>query len=251
MARDVRTLESFFKGTGLLDVKGQSDSPEPSIAVSAGLGGVKVDTRAGSILQPCSDSMRKLAAAGIGIEDADDKANEFDMRSAGRCYGTYARRYFIEQGGRSEQKHLDAADGLREELRETVDAIIGDNDAWVLPVTPTGIAIAHNPTKGRVPVHTAEETAMVPYWQAMLPFVTPFTVTGHPVVTVPMGHVEVGGGVSGTAVPFGVQVVGRIGDDANLLATAKHIEDALWGEGVDRPYRWALAACATRRCGAD
>ena len=98
-ARDVRTLESFFKGTGLLDVKGQSDSPEPSIAVSAGLGGVKVDTRAGSILQPRSDSMRKLAAAGIGIEDADDKANEFDMRSAGRCYGTYARRYFIEQGG--------------------------------------------------------------------------------------------------------------------------------------------------------
>ena len=85
---------------------------------------------------------------------------------------------------------------------------------------------------------------MVPYWQAMLPFVTPFTVTGHPVVTVPMGHVEVGGGVSGTAVPFGVQVVGRIGDDANLLATAKHIEDALWGEGVGPPIpQAALAAC--------
>jgi amidase len=242
IARDVRTLETFFKGTGLLDVMadaGAAPAAEnaPALAISTGLGGVHVDARAARVLQPGSDSMGKLAAAGIRVVDANAQAGEFDMRSSGRCYGTYAKRYFIEQGGRSEQKHLDAADGLREGLREAVDGIIGDSDAWVLPVTPTGFAIAHNPTKGRVPVDTGDAekgTAMVPYWQAMLPFVMPFTVTGHPVVTVPMGHVELDDGV-GTVVPVGVQVVGRIGEDAKLLTTAKRIEDALWGKGVGPP----------------
>ena len=32
-----------------------------------------------------------------------------------------------------------------------------------------------------------------------------------------------------------MQVVGRIGEDAKLLSTAKRIEDALWGEGVGPP----------------
>jgi Asp-tRNA(Asn)/Glu-tRNA(Gln) amidotransferase A subunit family amidase len=239
IARDVRTLETFFQGTGLLDVGADAaaDSDPASLAISTGLGGVHVDARAARVLQPGSDSMDKLAAAGIQVSDANAQADEFDMRSAGRCYGTYAKRYFIEQGGRSEQKHLDSADELREGLREAVDGIIGDNDAWVLPVTPTGFAIAHNPTKGRVPVDTGDAEkgmAMVPYWPAMLPFVTPFTVTGHPVVTLPLGHVELDDG-AGVVVPVGVQVIGRIGEDVKLLSIAKRIEDALWGTGVGPP----------------
>ena len=237
IARDVRMLEKFFEGTGLVDVAEAEDASATSLAVSTGMGGVKVDARAAAVLKSGSESMDKLAAAGIQVSDVDAESSEFDLRGAGRCYGTYAKRYFIEQGGRSEQKHLNAADGLREGLREAVDNIIGENDAWVLPVTPTGFAIAHNPTKGRVPVDTGDADkgmAMVPYWAAMLPFVTPFTVTGHPVITLPLGHVKVDDSAE-TLLPVGVQVVGRIGEDARLLSTAKRIEDALWGEGVGPP----------------
>ena len=53
--------------------------------------------------------------------------------------------------GRSSEQNLLCANDNRALLRETVDDIIGENDAWVLPTCPTGIAFPHNPTQGRMP----------------------------------------------------------------------------------------------------
>ena len=78
----------------------------------------------------------------------------------------------------------------------------------------------------------APMTKSTPYWPLTLTFVQPFTITGHPVVTMPMGTIDVGGGVT---LPVGCQVVGRRGGDVELLATCRAIEDGLWGENVGPP----------------
>ena len=87
-------------------------------------------------------------------------------------------------------------------------------------------------------------TKSTPYWPLTLTFVQPFTITGHPVVTMPMGTIDVGGGV---ALPVGCQIVGRRGGDVELLAVCRAIEDGLWGDRVGRildpaGHVWNIAA---------
>ena len=173
-----------------------------------------------------------LAAA--GDEDADDKANEFDMR-AGRCYGTYAG-IFLSRGAERAAPEPQTDSG--EELRETVDAIIGDNDV-VLPVTPRD-AIAHNPTKGACPC-IQRRRAMVPYWQAMLPFVRLYC-NRTPCGSFLWGTLRAG--VSGTAVPFGVQVLGASATMRIYWPLRSILRMRCGAKALDRPYRkqpWLLA----------
>ena len=136
---------------------------------------------------------------------------------------------------KSSTKQLDNANADRDAVRTLVDAVIGENDCWILPTCPIGVAFAHQ-GQGRLPFtflnEGEKETKMVPYWPMTLTFVMPFTVSGHPVVTMPVGTVDVGGGVS---IPVGCQVVGKRGEDVALLDTCRRIEDLLWGEGVGPP----------------
>ena len=160
-----------------------------------------------------------------------------DLKTIGGSYMAYARRYFIEMNGRSSRKQLDRANDDRKKLRTLVDDAIGENDCWIVPTCPVGIAFPHNPSQGRLPFTSKKdggklETTMVPYWPMTLTFVMPFTVTGHPVVTMPLGTVDVGNNVQ---VPIGVQVVGKRGEDMELLKTCRQMEDLLWGKNVGPP----------------
>jgi amidase len=58
------------------------------------------------------------------------------------------------------------------------------------------------------------------------PFAWPFNVTGQPAISLPLAQ-------SAAGLPIGVQVVGRIGDDATVLGVAAQLEQALpWHDRV-------------------
>lgn len=93
----------------------------------------------------------------------------------------------------------------RDRLRADVERAIGSHDALLIPNT----AIVAPPV--RQP-HVREK---------LLRFTRPFSLSGHPVVTLPLP-------VRG--LPVGVQVVGHHGRDADLLRVAAALE-ARWGTG--------------------
>jgi aspartyl-tRNA(Asn)/glutamyl-tRNA(Gln) amidotransferase subunit A len=82
-----------------------------------------------------------------------------------------------------------------------------------------------------VPVITAEDaraSKAQPHTGGTAVFTAPFNLTGHPAISVP-------GGMSGAGIPIGIQLAGRLGGDAELLAIAHAYEQAtVWH--TMRPY---------------
>ena len=66
----------------------------------------------------------------------------------------------------------------------------------------------------------------------MLSYVTPLTVLGYPVVSMPIGSAKT---PCGHVVPVGAQVVGKRGADAELLAICAAIE-GVTGGGPPLPF---------------
>ena len=248
IAKDVRMLERFFQGTQLLAIPkedeknekngtngGGSPDQKVNIAMSTGLGGMESDHLIKHFLETDNDQNALYSAC--NVTNVNEAAHAtLNLKSIGGSYMAYARRYFVEMNGRSSRQQLQRANEHRDELRGAVDAILGDHDCWILPTCPVGVAFPHQ-GQGRLPFTARNEEGvlaqkMVPYWPMTLTFVMPFTVTGHPVVTMPVGTVDAGHGV---VLPVGVQVVGRRGEDVALLATCRRMEDALWGKGVGPP----------------
>ena len=65
------------------------------------------------------------------------------------------------------------------------------------------------------------------------PFSTPFNITGQPAINLPLAWTE-------TGLPVGVQLVGRVGADATLLALCAQLEEAQpW---IDRVPAVSVAA---------
>ncbi|MCU1570164.1 MAG: Asp-tRNAAsn/Glu-tRNAGln amidotransferase subunit and related amidase [Naasia sp.] len=97
--------------------------------------------------------------------------------------------------------------GLRQRARwaEAVERALGSYDAVILPNTMITAPLIGEP-------HVREK---------LLRYTRPFNLTGQPVVTIP--------GPS-DSLPVGIQVVGRIGEDAALLRVAAALE-ARWGAG--------------------
>jgi len=155
IARDVRTLERFFQGTGYLNVPAEEEAEkkkggeEIKVALSTGFGGMEVDLAVKNFLE--SKSENKLWNI-CNVQNVTENVHEtMDLRMIGKTYMAYAKRYFIEMNGRSSTKGLLRANEDRALLRETVDAILGENDVWVLPTCPVGVAFPHNPMQGRMP----------------------------------------------------------------------------------------------------
>jgi len=84
-------------------------------------------------------------------------------------------------------------------------------DAWLCPVT-VGPAFPHCPTGTPIAVdgHT------VPYWLAVMAYTSPFNLTGHPAVVLPVGH-------SAEGLPIGLQIIGRRWSEMQLLAIAARL----------------------------
>jgi len=109
----------------------------------------------------------------------------------------------------------------RERLIEQLEQSLGRWDAWLCPVFPTP-AFTHRSPAAPIDV----DGQMLPQRMANLLHCIIFNLTGHPVVTIPLGLTSQG-------LPVGVQVVGRRWAELSLLDVAGQI-DAL-AQGYQPP----------------
>jgi amidase len=106
---------------------------------------------------------------------------------------------------------LEAMLHRRAQLTEQIEQFLQPWDVWLCPVAP-GPAFTHRPTRSplRRPIETEHGT--YPYWQWGMGFTSLFNLTGHPVVALP---------TCAQPLPIGIQVVGKYGQDRELLAVAQ------------------------------
>lgn len=103
----------------------------------------------------------------------------------------------------------------RDGLISALEQFFADRDALLCPVT-VGPAFPHRPTGTPIAVdgHT------IPYWPAVLAYTSPFNLTGHPAVVLPMGR-------SAEGLPIGLQIVGRRWGEMELLAIAARLAEVI------------------------
>jgi amidase len=123
-------------------------------------------------------------------------------------------RWLGEQGKKLQRREVAAAIAS---IADRILAVFGDADMWI---TPT-VAIPPFPIgalKGMPPLETFRKAAMAGA------FTAPFNLTGQPGISLPAA-------LSSKRHPIGVQLVGRRGDDATVLAVARALEEAIgWSE---------------------
>jgi amidase len=68
-------------------------------------------------------------------------------------------------------------------------------------------------------------------------FMAPFNASGQPAMSLPLGQ-------GSTGLPAGVQIVGRLGAEATLLALATALEAAMPWAGRHPPITWREASHA-------
>lgn len=109
----------------------------------------------------------------------------------------------------------------RDGLIRCLDGLFSSCEALVLPVTAMP-AFPHRKSTEPFLIKGVE----VPYWMAGTGLTSPFNLTGHPVVVIPIG-------VTAENLPVGIQVVGPRWKEGHLMAVAK-VLDAL-GPGFQCP----------------
>ena len=114
--------------------------------------------------------------------------------------------------------------GRREALIEKLEGFLNDWDAWLCPVFPTA-AFTHRSMNAPVEVDDRTESQIL----ANLLHCILLNLTGHPVVTIPMGQTAKG-------LPVGVQVIGKKWSEMKLLNTAEQIAGR--GVGYRRPAKF-------------
>jgi amidase len=95
-------------------------------------------------------------------------------------------------------------------IRRHIEKILISYDAIICPVTPV-LPFQHNPLHEQLEINNRS----INYWKAIVPYVTPFTVSGHPVTTIPIGLVD--------NKPLGIQIIGKRWRDEQLLKIAEII----------------------------
>jgi amidase len=110
-----------------------------------------------------------------------------------------------------------AAHGVFGTARRSIGQWFEDYDVLVTPTMTEAPC--------RLGTLDANDSALDPYaWQrrsfTYAPFTWPFNVTGQPAISLPLCSTSAG-------LPIGVQVVGRLGDDATVLKIAAQLEDRM------------------------
>lgn len=107
----------------------------------------------------------------------------------------------------------------RDELVSQLESFLGRFDAWLLPVT-VGTAFTHRPAPlTKIPEPIEVDGREIPYHAATLGFTVPFSLTGNPVVALPVSR-------SAEGLPIGAQLVGRRWQEADLLGLAEALKGA-------------------------
>ncbi len=170
-----------------------------------------------------------LRRAGIGISDAELSStpgimdayvnvvlpegaawHHHFLNSRGGDYTPLVRARFEAGRAIAATKYVDAQAFCRT-LQTDVDTALEDADALVLPTLPI-----------LAPVHGTEDMTVdpaiggrTPVRSVMLKHTQPFNMSGHPAISIP---------IAGAALPVGLQLVGRRGRTARLLAIAAACE---------------------------
>lgn len=153
---------------------------------------------------PLTRSLRRLAAPVLGRLG---KAHPLTR-------GLYA-------GSVLDPRRVRATLGQRDRLIDELEQSLGQWDAWLCPVFPTP-AFTHRPPNAPIAV----DGQWLPQRLANLLHSIIFNLTGHPVVTVPLG-------LTAEGLPVGVQIVGRRWAELGLLDVAAQID--LLCHGYRRP----------------
>ncbi len=107
----------------------------------------------------------------------------------------------------------------RDRLTSKMEQFLSQWDGWLCPVTP-GSAFTHRQTWFPLRGALAVDDQTLPYWMWGLGFTSIFSLTGNPVVTLPLRT---------TGLPIGVQLVGQRWQDRKLLAIAQSLSDLTGG----------------------
>jgi len=103
-------------------------------------------------------------------------------------------------------------------LSERILSIFGDADMWLTPTVAVG-PLAIGALRGLRPLEMFQRAA------ELGAFTAPFNVSGQPAISIPAG-------VDRNGHPIGVQLVGRCGEDATVLALARALEKPLDFRGL-------------------
>jgi len=115
-------------------------------------------------------------------------------------YGPSARVYHTQGAFLSATDYM-AAVRVGEVVRHRLEQALAVVDVLATPVVPVVTAEDARASKAR------------PHTGGTAIFTAPFNLTGHPAISVP-------GGMSAAGIPIGLQLAGRLGGDADLLAIA-------------------------------
>jgi amidase len=119
------------------------------------------------------------------------------------------------RGIRLTMLELSRALAYRDELMRNIDDLLERFDALLCPASCTP-AFTHR-APGRL---SAVENRQISYFVAVGGYTTPFNLSGHPVVVLPVGWSKEG-------LPIGVQVVGKRWKDEQLLAIAASLDELI------------------------
>ncbi len=115
------------------------------------------------------------------------------------------------RGSRLKLKQYGAALARRVAFTEQMDNFLSQWDAWICPVVPFPAFKHHTPGK---PIEVDGER--MPYVLGGIAYTSIFTLTGHPVVVIPIEQTQKG-------LPIGIHIVGRRWQDFQLLDLAEKI----------------------------
>ena len=129
-------------------------------------------------------------------------------------------RYFMS-GLSCDFKRYTQALNIRERMIISLEAFLENWDAWICPVAPT-VAYPHcQILPYKRPPRIFVDDQPLPYLEGTISMVTPFSLTGSPVVVLPAG-IEDG-------IPVGLQYIGKRWQDESLLMVCERIESIIPG----------------------
>lgn len=134
-------------------------------------------------------------------------------------------RAFV-RGMRLNMINYNRALAIREALITQLESFLSSWDVWLCPTAPTVAYKAFPWPKYRLPPSLRVDGKKVSYIEATVSLTVPFSLTGHPVVSLPAGIFD--------GLPVGLQVIGRRWQDAALLEHCIELEQCLGG-GVAPP----------------
>jgi aspartyl-tRNA(Asn)/glutamyl-tRNA(Gln) amidotransferase subunit A len=151
------------------------------------------------------EGLADAAAANFIVLNAEAFAgHEATLRTRKDDYGPSARVYHLQGAFLSAADYITAL-RVGETVRDRVNQCLSAVDFLATPVVPVLTAEAARAAKAQ------------PHTGGTAVFTAPFNLTGHPALALPCG-------MSAEGIPIGIQLVGRLGGEADVLRLARAYE---------------------------